>query len=200
MPAIVSLHIYTREIEPRLFYDSHNHHPWQLHGDISSIRLLQGTPQIKVSEWRSAGEQRDAVCRISTYKTPPSFQQVHSLPFICLFKHPRWGRCHRVGPHTRPLTAGIILRNLCRTTQLITTAGRTRGATWQMHAGKCVLSAETWLLRRESDAAWLCLIKNRSVHSGVTLMQDDSVNISFCRSEMWGSLWNNTTTIVDGGI
>lgn len=187
MPAIVSLHIYTRETEPRLFYDSHNHHPWQLHGDISSIRLLQGTPQIKVSGWRSAGEQRDALCRIS----PRRFSKCTlCLSSVCL-NIPDEGGCHRVGPHTQPLTAGIILRNLCRATRLITTAGRTHEATWQMHAGKWVLSAETWLLRRESDAAWLYLIKNRSVHSGVTLMQDDSVNISFCRSEMWGRLWNN---------
>lgn len=67
---VVSLLLYTREMEPKLFYDSHNHHAWRLHRGIGSHRLLQDAPrcQIKVSGWRSAREQRGSVCTISTYE------------------------------------------------------------------------------------------------------------------------------------
>lgn len=44
--------------------------------------------QIKVSEWRSVGEQRSSVCRISTYKLPPE-RSVHALPHGHLFNHSR---------------------------------------------------------------------------------------------------------------
>ena len=138
MPAIVFILLYTEEMEPRLFYDSHNHHPWLLHRDISSNRLLRGTPrcQIKVSGWRSVREQRGSVCveRAPTNLSP--LGRVHAPPLACLFKHcTQHGGCCGARPHTLSLTAGPIVVNLCRTTQLITTVGRASGSAWQMRVG-----------------------------------------------------------------
>lgn len=134
--AIVLLLLCTREMEPRLFYDSHNHHPWRLHRDIISNRLLQGTPhcQIKVSGWRSLGEQRGSVCRISTYKPQRSSVCMFCLSYICSITADH-GRCSAAQPHTHSLTAETITVNLCRTTQSITTVGQTSGSACRMHVG-----------------------------------------------------------------
>lgn len=186
VPAIVFLLLYTGEMEPRLFYDSHNHHPWRLHRDISSNRLLRGTPrcQIKVSGWRSVGEQRGSVCRISTSK-PQCSSMCNPLPLVYLFNdcRPRWMLWSQAA-HTLSFFFFDSRDFHSKSVQNHTINHNSGSNKWlgvTNACGQCALGAATQHLVWELHTSWLYLIKNRSVHWKARLIRDGIANICFCR-------------------